>query len=252
AFGHCSSERRSRSRCWAAFGNSPATRAQVARSFQRHYFRSAHRHWGQPASSIGATRVARRGGSRNPMVSSAPRRTRGRAMNQIPALVRVFSYLSLLTVGGGMAAFPELKHLTVEVHHWLTFHQLIHLYSVGQMSPGPNMMMIVAIGQWVAGLPGAIVVLIAFFLPTALLALLIGRLWTRLDTWPWRTSSQRGLAPVAIGLLLAGTLTMGKGALTGWITTAVAVGVFVTLLRTRVNPALLVLVGAVVGLLALR
>ena len=30
-------------------------------------------------------------------------------MNQIPALIRVFAYLSLLTVGGGMAAFPEMK-----------------------------------------------------------------------------------------------------------------------------------------------
>ena len=66
-------------------------------------------------------------------------------MNQIPALIRVFSYLSILTVGGGMAAFPEMKILTVDVHKWLTFQQLIHLYSVGQMAPGPNMMMIVAI-----------------------------------------------------------------------------------------------------------
>jgi chromate transporter len=173
-------------------------------------------------------------------------------MNQIPALVRVFSYLSLLTVGGGMAAFPELRVLTVDVHHWLTFQQLMHLYSVGQMAPGPNMMMIVAIGQWVAGLPGAIAVLIAFFLPTALLALLIGRLWARLGKWRWRTSIQRGVAPVAIGLLLAGTLSLAKGAVTGWVTTAVAVSVFAILLRSRINPALLVLLGAVVGLLALR
>lgn len=173
-------------------------------------------------------------------------------MNQIPALIRVFAYLSVLTVGGGMAAFPELKVLTVDVHHWLTFPQLIHLYSVGQMAPGPNMMMIVAIGQWVAGLPGAVVVLIAFFLPTALLAFFIGRLWTRLEKWPWRDSIQRGLAPVSIGLLLAGCLTMAKGAVTGWATAAVAVAVFAILLRSRINPALLVLVGAVVGLVALR
>jgi chromate transporter len=52
-------------------------------------------------------------------------------MSQMPALIRVFAYLSLLTVGGGMAAFPEMKLLTVEVHKWLTFPQLIHLYSVG-------------------------------------------------------------------------------------------------------------------------
>lgn len=173
-------------------------------------------------------------------------------MNQIPALARVFAYLSLLTVGGGMAAFPELKVLTVDVHHWLTFPQLIHLYSVGQMAPGPNMMMIVVIGEWVAGLPGALVVLAAFFLPTALLAFFIGRLWTRLDKWPWRTSIQRGLAPVSIGLLLAGSLTMAKGAVTGWLTATITLTVFAVLLRSRINPALLVLVGAVVGLLALR
>ena len=76
-------------------------------------------------------------------------------MNQIPPLIRVFGYLSLLTVGGGMAAFPETKILTVDVHKWLTFPQLIHLYSVGQMAPGPNMMMIVSIGQWAGGILGA-------------------------------------------------------------------------------------------------
>jgi chromate transporter len=173
-------------------------------------------------------------------------------MNQLPALIRVFAYLSLLTVGGGMAAFPELKVLTVDVHHWLTFQQLIHLYSVGQMAPGPNMMMIVSIGQWVAGLPGAVVVLVAFFLPTVVLSLTIGRLWTRLEKWPWRQSIQRGLAPVSVGLLLAGCLTMAKGAITGWITAATALAVFATLLRSRINPALLILGGAVVGLLALR
>jgi chromate transporter len=37
-----------------------------------------------------------------------------------------------------MAAFPEMKILTVDVHKWLAFAQLIHLYSVGQMAPGPT------------------------------------------------------------------------------------------------------------------
>ncbi len=137
-------------------------------------------------------------------------------MGQLLPLVAVFSYLSLLTVGGGMAAFPELKYLTVDVHHWLTFPQLIHLYSIGQMAPGPNMMMIAAVGQWVAGPLGAILVTAAFFLPTGILTLLVGRLWVRLAGWPWRASIQRGLGPVSIGLLLAGVIAIGKGAVTGW------------------------------------
>lgn len=173
-------------------------------------------------------------------------------MNQIPALIRVFAYLSLLTVGGGMAAFPELKILTVDVHHWLSYPQLVHLYSAGQMAPGPNMMMIVSVGEWAAGLPGALVVLIAFFLPTAALAFVVGRVWTDLEGWPWRSSIQRGLAPVSIGLLLAGCLTIAKVALTGPTTVIIAVAVFAILLRSRINPALLVLGGALIGLVALR
>lgn len=173
-------------------------------------------------------------------------------MNQLPAIVRVFAYLSLLTVGGGMAAFPEMKILTVDVHKWLDFHQLIHLYSVGQMAPGPNMMMIVSIGEWAGGALGALIAVIAFFAPTALLAFVIARLWKRLGKWRWRTSFQQGLAPVSIGLLLAGCFTMAKGAVTGLETATIAVAVLLILLRYKVNPALLVLGGAVCGLFALK
>jgi chromate transporter len=171
-------------------------------------------------------------------------------MSEIPALIRVFAYLSLLTVGGGMAAFPEMQQLAVNVHKWLTFPQLIHLYSVGQMAPGPNMMMIVAIGQWAGGPLGAVAVLLAFFGPTAILAYLVGKAWDRLEAWPWRTSIQKGLAPVSIGLLLAGCFTMARGAIFGLETAAIAVGVLLILLRYKINPALLVVAGAVVGVLS--
>ncbi len=171
-------------------------------------------------------------------------------MNQIFALIRVFSYLSILTVGGGLAAFPEMKVLTVDVHKWLTFTQLIHLYSMGQIAPGPNMMMIVSIGEWAAGIPGAIVVVIAFFGPTALLAFYVGRLWVKLEKWPWRNSIQRGLSPVAIGLLLAGCLSLARGVVTGWVTVGIAGAVLFILLRSKINPAFLVLAGAVAGGLA--
>jgi chromate transporter len=171
-------------------------------------------------------------------------------MNKASALARVFGFLSLLTVGGGMAAFPEMKILTVDIHHWLTFPQLVHIYSVGQMAPGPNMMMIVVIGQWAGGLVGALVTLIAFFGPTALLAYLVGRIWKRLEQWPWRRSIQEGLAPVSIGLLLAGCFTMARGAIFGLETGAIAVGTLLMLLQYKINPALLVVAGAFIGIIS--
>jgi chromate transporter len=173
-------------------------------------------------------------------------------VDQIPAIARVFAYLSLLTIGGGMAAFPEMKVLVVGVHHWLTDAQLIHVYSVGQLSPGPNMMMVATIGERVSGIPGALVAAFAFFVPTGLLTFLVGRIWNRLAAWPWRASIQRGLAPVAIGLAVGGLITFGKSAVTGWVTVVVGLIVFYLSLRTKINPALLILGGALVGAFALR
>jgi chromate transporter len=168
-------------------------------------------------------------------------------MDRLATLARVFAYLSLLTFGGGMAAYPELTAQIVDVHRWLTLSQLDYLYSVGQAAPGPNIMMIVSIGTLRAGLAGAVTVLVAFFAPTALLALVVGRLWQRLQGQPW-VALRRGLAPVSIGLLVAGLLTFTKGALIDGRTTLIAVTVFVTLLRTQINPALLVIAGALVGI----
>jgi chromate transporter len=90
------------------------------------------------------------------------------------------------------------------------------------------------------------VVVLAFFGPTALLALFIGRLWKKIEKWPWRTSIQKGLAPVSIGLLLAGCFTMARGAIFGF-ETAVSVGVLLILLQYKINPALLILGSAILG-----
>jgi chromate transporter len=171
-------------------------------------------------------------------------------MDQIPGLARVFSYLSFLTIGGGMAAFPEMRDQVVNVHHWLTEAQLVHVYSVGQMSPGPNMMMVAQVGELVAGLLGALVAALAFFVPTGILTFAVGRAWNKLEHWPWRNSIQKGLGPVAIGMAVAGLITFGKGAIHGWLTAAVALAVFTLSIRTRFYPALLILCGAIVGVIA--
>jgi chromate transporter len=173
-------------------------------------------------------------------------------MDQLAALAGVFSYLSLLTIGGGMAAFPEMKTLVVDVHRWMTDQQLVHFYSVGQMSPGPNMMMVSAIGERVAGMPGALIAAVAFFLPTGILTFAVGRIWNRLANWPWRESIQKGLGCVAIGLAVAGLLTFGRSSIHGWLTLVVALAVFYLTIRTKINPALLILCGAVVGVVGLR
>ena len=86
-------------------------------------------------------------------------------MNKLVSLVNVFALLSLLAVGGGTAVLPQMKHETVATHRWLSAEQFTDIYGLGQLAPGPNMNMVDVIGYRVAGIPGAFLALLAFYLP---------------------------------------------------------------------------------------
>lgn len=173
-------------------------------------------------------------------------------MSTLGQIAAAFSLLSILAVGGGAAVLPEMKETVVGQHNWLTDQQFVDVYSLGQLAPGPNMLMVQIIGERIAGVPGALVALLAFFLPASVLTFATGRLWDRLDGWPWRESIQRGLAPISIGLMLAGTITIAKIAVTQPRSIAIAAAVTGVLLWRKVNPAYLIIASAVVGFFILR
>jgi chromate transporter len=162
----------------------------------------------------------------------------------------VFALLGLLAVGGGTAVLPEMQHMTVDHFHWITDNQFRSIYSIGQVAPGPNMMMVMLIGYKLAGFAGAMVVGIGFFLPDCILTLFANRLWVHFEASPWRRAVQRGMAPVAIGLMLAGTTAIAKLAIFNLVGAAIALTVFAMLLWRHVNPALVIGAGGIIYLLS--
>lgn len=181
-------------------------------------------------------------------------------MSEYVRLINVFALLSLLAVGGGTAVLPEMKHDVVEVHHWVTDTQFADIYSLGQLAPGPNMTCVILVGYEVTGLAGAAIVLFAFFFPSSLLCYWVSAVWESAGGSPWRDSVQRGMAPIVIGLMLAGVYAVGKTAAfsvaQGWerngITLAICAGVVALLASTKINPALTILLGGVAGYFLLR
>ena len=73
-------------------------------------------------------------------------------------LLWVFALLSLVAVGGGTAVLPEMRRILVGHFHWLSDKQFREIYSIGQIAPGPNMLMVLVIGYRLAGALGAIAV----------------------------------------------------------------------------------------------
>ena len=158
-------------------------------------------------------------------------------------LAGVFSMLSLLAVGGGSAVLPEMQAL-LEQYFQISQGEFVKAYGIGQLAPGPNMLVVLIMGQLVAGFSGALVVAVAFFLPSSLLCLFVGRLWQRIGERPWRHAVQSALEPISVGLMCSGVYTIASEALHGWRSGLVALVVGVLLLRTRINPVLLIFAAA--------
>lgn len=168
------------------------------------------------------------------------------------SLLGVFSLLSILAIGGGTAVLPEMKTLTIEAHHWLTDDQFRNIYSLGQLAPGPNMLMVIVIGYHVAGFTGALIAFVGFFGPAGLIAIATNRLWGRFEGSPWRLSVQRAMAPIVVGLMASGTIAVARTATTEVMTVIFAAVVFAVMFLRKINPALLILAGAGAGVLLLR
>jgi chromate transporter len=163
--------------------------------------------------------------------------------HKLLTLAWVFALLSILAVGGGTAILPEMQRMTVHQYHWVTDRQFRNIYSLGQVAPGPNMLMVMVIGYRVAGAAGAAVVAFAFFIPDCVLTLFANRMWLRYANSPWRTAIQRGMAPISIGLMLAGTYAIARLSIHNVISLAVAAATLSVLMWRRVNPVLLISAG---------
>ena len=167
-------------------------------------------------------------------------------------LAGVFALLSIMAVGGGTAVLPEMKRMTVNTYHWVNDDQFRDIYSLGQVAPGPNMLMVMLIGYHIAGAMGAAVVALAFFLPDCVLTLFANRLWEHYAESPWRNAIQHGLAPVSIGLMLSGTYSIARLSVFNATGAAIALITLAILLWRHVNPVILIGAGGLIYLLVSR
>ncbi|SNX29555.1 chromate transporter [Polynucleobacter meluiroseus] len=161
-------------------------------------------------------------------------------------LALTFALLSLLAVGGGTAVLPEMQTLLAQ-QFGIGHTQFVHIYSIGQLAPGPNMLMVLVVGYQIAGLVGAGVVLFSFFLPSSILCFYVGRLWNRFGESPWRRSIQNALEPISIGLMGSGVYAVAKASIVSPITLSLAALSLYLILRTKINPVLVILGSSLLG-----
>jgi chromate transporter len=178
----------------------------------------------------------------------APHENGGRQMNSnVLSLITFFGMLSILSIGGSNSVIPEMSRYTVEQQHWLTSGDFTDLFAITQATPGPSNLIVALIGYKVAGIWGAIAAQLAMMIPAGLLTLVVSRLWFTSAGTAWHTAMERGLGPIAVGLILASGWTIATSA--GLSTTAYIAVAFCTFLfwKTSVNPLAIMALCGVLG-----
>src|SRR6266849_2442203 len=123
-------------------------------------------------------------------------------------LALVFVPLSLLSIGGGASLLADMEYQSVTVQGWTTAREFADLFAISRAAPGPGTMLSALIGWKAAGWAGALMATIALYLPSSLLVYGTARLWGRWRGSVWHAAVERGLAPIAWGLILSGGIAV--------------------------------------------
>jgi chromate transporter len=155
--------------------------------------------------------------------------------------------LSSISFGGFPTVLPDVHNVAV-ANGWVTDQEFANFFAVSQVMPGPNMILMMSfLGLKVGGIPGAVASALATFGPPCLMYYFSYRLWDRFRNMPWQRIVRRGLAPLTIGLVIAGGYVMARSAAVGWQSVAITVSAVALMLGTRLNPLWILMAGGVLG-----
>lgn len=146
-----------------------------------------------------------------------------------------------------VATVPLLRESLVLDHGILTDTQLNDAIAISQSSPGPLGSYVVVVGQFVAGLPGALAGVMALATPAIILAIPISRLLLRGNAGTLQGACS-GIVIASCGLMVITGLRLAPQASLGpWHAALIIVGTLVLAL-TKIKPVWIIAVAAVLGL----
>ncbi len=168
-----------------------------------------------------------------------------------PSIGRLFiSFLRLgVTAFGGPAMVAYIRRMAVEQKQWLdpdTFNDGVALC---QTIPGATSMQTAAyVGLKTRGICGAAASFIGFGLPAFSLMMAFAALYASIHKLPIAVSAFSGLQVIIVAIIANATASFGKTTFKTW-KSLVTAGIAAVLFGMKVNPILVILLAAAVGLL---
>ncbi len=170
---------------------------------------------------------------------------------QALALFDTFFRVGSLVFGGGHVVLPLLQHEVVPAG-WVTNDQFLTGYAVAQAVPGPLFTFSAYLGAVSKLAPndwlGALIALVAIFLPSFLLVIGILPFWNRLRSIEAFQAALRGINAAVVGILLAALYQpIWVSAIHAPIDFALSLFAFGLLVIWKIPPWIVVVLSALIG-----
>jgi len=164
------------------------------------------------------------------------------------ALVWVAFKVGALSYGGGFVIVPLMQRDAVNQYHWMTAAQFLNAVALGQITPGPVVQTVAAVGYAAAGIGGGLLAATVAFSPSFLFVLLGGSRFDRVRTDPRAQAFLGGAGPAAIGAILGSSIPLARALTESWQFAILAAAVL-ALFALRRGVVVTLLTAGAVGLL---
>jgi chromate transporter len=199
-------------------------------------------------------RTSRRGGSLATILPSVALVANAVTAGTIGSLIWVAFKVGALSYGGGFVIVPLMQSDAVSHYHWMTNSQFLSAVALGQITPGPVVQTVSAVGYAAAGVLGGVVAAVVAFSPSFTFVLLGANRFDRLRADHRVRAFLDGAGPAAIGAILGAAISLARALTEPWqyailgaaaiILLALRRGVVLTLLAAAAGGIILAAAGA--------
>jgi chromate transporter len=165
----------------------------------------------------------------------------------LPQLAGIFLKIGALTFGGGLAMLALVQEQVVNQMQWLSSREFVDGLALGQLTPGPTLMIAAYVGYKTAGVAGAALSALAMFLPAFVMMLCLLPVLERFRHLRWIKPAMSGVSAAVIGCLVITLAQLLPHAAPDRASAGVLVVVALVLCRWRLPPLPLIVAAALIG-----
>ncbi len=154
-----------------------------------------------------------------------------------------------LSFGGGFVIIPLMEHDAVDVYHFMSAAHFLDAVALGQVTPGPVVQTVAAVGYAAHGIGGALLAAAVVFTPSFMFVMVGGPHFDRIRSSTTAQAFLAGAGPAAIGAIAGSAIPLGDSLAHVWQFGMLAAAV-VWLIGLRRPAVLAILAAGVIGAIA--